>query len=88
MNLPIAAAPFPNWTKNLMQNMGDGWAEQLIASDKAMAWIFLPMGYLLFSLSLLLSPLTQLQTRLKIPPQFFWFAVGLAIVLLVWWLKR
>ena len=88
MNLPLAAAPFPAWTKKLIQSMGDTWAEQLIANDKAMAWLMFPIGYLLFALRILLSPLTQLQTRLKIQPKIFWFCVGIAIVLLIAWLRK
>jgi tetratricopeptide (TPR) repeat protein len=88
MNLPLAAAPFPAWTKNLSQSMGDNWAEQLIASDKAMAWLMFPILYLFFALRILLSPLTQLQTRFKIQPKIFWFCVGIAIVLVIAWLKK
>jgi tetratricopeptide (TPR) repeat protein len=88
MNLPLADAPFPAWNKKLIQTMGDTWAEQLIASDKAMAWLMFPIGYLLFTLRILLFPLTQLQTRLKIQPKIFWFCVGITIVLLIAWLKK
>ena len=89
MNLPLAAAPFPEFTKKMASSIGDNWAEQLIASDKAMAWLFLPMGYLLFVIRLLLSPFTQLQKRLNIPPRYFWlFCIGLAICFVVWKLKN
>ena len=88
MNLPLAAAPFPAWNKSLIQSMGDTWAEQLIASDKAMAWLMLPLGYLLFALRTLLSPLTHLQKKLKIKPLWFWFCVGITIVFLIAWLKK
>ena len=88
MNLPLAAAPFPAWTKSLIQSMGDTWAEQMIANDKAMAWLMLPLGYLLFALRTLLSPLTHLQKKLKIKPLRFWFCVGITIVFLIAWLKK
>jgi tetratricopeptide (TPR) repeat protein len=87
-NLLLADAPFPAWTKKLYQSMDDNWAEQLIATENSMAWLMLPIGYLLFALRILLSPLTQLQTRLKIQPKIFWFCVGITIVLLIAWLKK
>jgi hypothetical protein len=49
MQLPITAAPFPYWTKNLIQNLGEDWAERLIANEKIAAWLFLPLYYLLFN---------------------------------------
>lgn len=84
----LAAAPIPKFNKKRIVSIGDNWAEQTIATDKAMAWLMFPMGYLIFILRLLLSPLTQLQTHLKIPPKIFWFCVGIAIVLLIAWLKK
>ena len=50
MNLPLVAAPFPTWTKNLIQSMGDTWAEQLIAAEKSMTWLNFLLGYLVFTL--------------------------------------
>jgi tetratricopeptide (TPR) repeat protein len=65
MNLPLAAAPFPAFSKKMAANLGDTWAEQMIASDKAMAWFMLPIGYLLFILRTLLSPLTEILHQLQ-----------------------
>ncbi len=87
-HLPIAAAPFLTWQKNLIQSLGNNWAEKLIANEKAMAWFNFLIGYLFFSLRLVFSPLAHLQQRLKIPPLYFWFAVVLAVAILVWLLKR
>jgi lipid-A-disaccharide synthase-like uncharacterized protein len=88
IHLPLAAAPLPAFQKNLMQNKGDDWAKQMLATEKAMAWFLLPMGYFLFALRFLLSPLTHLQKRLRIPPMFFWFGVGLTLAVLIWWAKQ
>ena len=88
MSLPLAALPLPEFTKNLVANIGENWAEQMIASEKTMAWLLFPMGYLIFVFRLLLSPLTQLQKRLNIPAKYFWFCVGLAVVFLVWKLRN
>ena len=76
--------------------MGETWAEQLIASEKSVAWFMLPIRYLLFALRTLLSPLIYLQKKLKIKPLWFWFCVGIAlvydrpevIVFLIAWLKK
>ncbi|MBD2108529.1 tetratricopeptide repeat protein [Nodosilinea sp. FACHB-13] len=87
MQLPLAAAPFPNWTKNIIQNLSDDWAEQQIANEKRMEWLFLPLGYFLFILRTAFSPLIWLQKRLKVHPLMFWFALGVALVLLVAWLR-
>ena len=88
INLPLAAAPFPDWNKKLIQNMGDNWAEQMIASEKSMAWLVLPLGYFLFALRTLLSPLAHFQKKLKIKPLWFWSCVGITIVFLIAWLKK
>ncbi|PZO44332.1 MAG: hypothetical protein DCF17_04130, partial [Shackletoniella antarctica] len=87
MQLPLAAAPFPAWTKNMAQNLGDDWAEQLIASEKIMAWLLLPLFYCVFILRTVLSSLTRLQKGLKLHPLAFWFILGVALVLLVAWLR-
>jgi tetratricopeptide (TPR) repeat protein len=88
MNLPIKAAPFPDFGKRMVANMGDDWVEQLIASEQMNAWLLIPMDYLLFAIRTLLSPLTFLQKKLKI--KSLWFSLGLllAIALLICWLKR
>ena len=89
MSFPLAAAPFPEFTKKMASNIGDNWAEQMIANEKAVAWLILPMGYLLFVIRLILSPLTQLQKCLNIPPRYFWiFCVGLMICFVVWKVKN
>jgi tetratricopeptide (TPR) repeat protein len=88
MSLPLAAAPFPTWTKNLIQSMGDNWAEQRITSEKSIAWFIFPIGYLMFAIRILLSPLTFLQKKLKIKPLWFWLTAALLLVILIYWLKR
>jgi len=70
-----------------MQTLGDDWAEQLIASEKMIAWFNLPLGYLLFLLRKVFSPFTRLQKTLKIYPLVFWFGFGLALILLTAWLR-
>ncbi|MGB6016821.1 MAG: tetratricopeptide repeat protein, partial [Nodosilinea sp.] len=87
MQLPLAAAPLPARAKNMSQSLGDDWAEQLIASEKMMAWLFLLLGYCDFILRTVFSPLTQLQQRLKLHPLAFWFILGIVLVLLVAWLR-
>ena len=37
MSLPLAASPLPEFTRKLAANIGDNWAEQLIASEKTRA---------------------------------------------------
>lgn len=88
MNLPLAAAPFPAFFKNLAASMGDTWAEQMIVSEKSMAWLNFSIGYLLFALRTLLSPLIYLQKKLKIKPLWFWVGVGIAVFLVIAGLKR
>ncbi len=88
MDLPPAAAPFPELTKQLIASMGDNWAEQLIADEEAMLWLNFLGGYLLLIPRFILSPLTRLQKRLNIQPFFFWCAFGIALYLVLWWLKR
>jgi tetratricopeptide (TPR) repeat protein len=87
MQLPLAAVPFPALTKNMAQNLGDDWAEQLIANEKRMAWFLPPLFYCVFILRTVLSPLTRLQKGLKLHPLAFWFILGIALVLLVAWLR-
>jgi tetratricopeptide (TPR) repeat protein len=88
MHMPLAAIPVPQLTKNKIEYLGERWADELISSETAMEWLILPLDYLLFTLRILLSPLTQLQTRLKIQPKIFWFCVGIAIVLVTAWFKK
>jgi len=85
--LPLTAAPLPDFQKKIMQTLGDDWAEQLIASEKMIAWFNLPLGYLLFLLRKVFSPFTRLQKTLKIYPLVFWFGFGLALILLTAWLR-
>jgi lipid-A-disaccharide synthase-like uncharacterized protein len=88
MQLPIEAAPFPDFNKRMMASMGDEWAEQILASERMMAWLLLPMGYLLFAIRTLLSPLTFLQKKLKIKPLWFWLGILILVLTLIYWLKR
>jgi tetratricopeptide (TPR) repeat protein len=89
MNLPVAALPFPEFQKRMLQNMGDDWAAQLITSEQSMGWFMILSGVLIFAIRQLLSPLTFIQKRLKIKPLWFWlFTAGLGLVLLIAWLRR
>ncbi len=89
LQLPVAELPLPDFTKRMITSMDDGeWVETMIQSDNQMAWLIDSIGYLIFLVRRIFSPLTQLQKRFKIPPRYFWFCIGLAIVLLLWKLKN
>ena len=61
----------------------------MIANEKNMGWLMIPLGALLFSIRKLLSPLTFIQKRLNIKPRWFWiFILGFSLVLLIEWLRR
>lgn len=91
MNLPLVAAPLPDFQKRMMQsqNIGDDWAAQLLASEQTMGWFLIPLGVVIFTIRQLLSPLTALQKRLNIKPLWFWlFTAGLSLALLIAYLRR
>jgi hypothetical protein len=66
LQLPLAALPFPEFQKRMLQNMlGDDWIERLIASETQMAW-FLPLiGFVRLFVRSALAPIRWLQRRLK-----------------------
>jgi tetratricopeptide (TPR) repeat protein len=87
LQLPLAALPIPEITKRMLASMDDGeWVDTIVQSEKA--WLFLPMGYCLFIIRTILSPLSKIQKSLKISPFLFWFGIGLAICLLIWWVRK
>ena len=87
MQLPLTTAPFSPIIKTMAQSMGDDWAKKLIADEKAMAWLFLSRDHLTFGLRTFLSSLTRLPKALNIKPLVLWFALGIALVLLIAWLR-
>ena len=89
MQLSFTAVPLPSWMKNRYQSLalGDDWAEQLCTSEKRMAWLLMPLAYLSFTIHALLRPFTSFQKNLKIPHLLFWFALGIALVILITWLR-
>ena len=89
LQLPLAVLPLPDFTKKMLTSMDDGeWVDTVIQSDNQMAWLFDSIGYLLFVIRLILSPLTKLQKQFKIPAKYFWFCIGITIAFLVWKLKN
>jgi tetratricopeptide (TPR) repeat protein len=88
LQLPIAAAPVPDFQKKMLASLGEDWAQQMIANERNLRWFLLPFGYLVILIRAVLSPLTQLQKITRIAPRYFWFGVGVVGVLALWWLRR
>jgi tetratricopeptide (TPR) repeat protein len=88
MQLPVESTPFPDFIKRMMAKIGDGWVEQLIASERMIASFMIPIIYLAFTIRTLLSPLTFLQKKLKIKPLWFWLGVLIVVLILIYWLNR
>ncbi len=85
LELPIDAVPLPEISKRMFkafQQPDRGWAESMIQSLEQLGWlmdIFAGVGFLVS------LPIRLLQRFKKF--WLFWFLVGLAIVLIVWWLR-
>jgi tetratricopeptide (TPR) repeat protein len=86
LNLPIDAVPLPELSKRMFrafEQQGAGWAESMLQSLEQLGWLM----DILAGIGVLISFPVRLIQRFK-SAVVFWFAVGLAITLLIWWLKR
>ncbi len=64
INLPIADAPFSEFTKKIFQREGDTWAAKRIALEKSTAWFYIPLTFILYSITHTLpSPIYYLLKR-------------------------
>jgi tetratricopeptide (TPR) repeat protein len=86
LDLPIDAVPLPKINKRIfriLEQQGGSWAESMIQSFEHLGWfmdILAGIGLLIF------LPVRWVQ-RFK-PSVVFWFAAGVAIALLIWWLQQ
>jgi hypothetical protein len=70
----------------MIQSLGDNWAEQLIASEKMMAWLNCRWAISSSSSARCFRPLPGFRNVENLSAGF-WFALGIALVLLLAWLR-
>ncbi len=64
LQLPLAALPFSDFQKRMVQNLGEDWIEQLIQSEQKLAWFLDSSGLIIFIIRWLFSPIRWIQKRL------------------------
>ncbi|NJR58672.1 MAG: tetratricopeptide repeat protein [Cyanobacteria bacterium CRU_2_1] len=85
LNLPIDVVPVSETSKRMFRTFaeGDNWAELTIQSCEQLGWFMDITDGIAFLISLPVRLVQRFKTSFV-----FWLLVGIAIVLLIWWLGR
>ena len=86
LKLPVDATPLPEFSKRfgrLLEAQGEDWAGAVIQSMEQLGWLMDIISGIGFLISLSIRLFQKFKTNF-----FVWFIAGLALTILIWYLKK